>query len=215
MISELLDKYSKIVIFDLETTGLSGQTDHIVEFGALIVDKNGVHECNQLVDPKIHIPEHITAINHINDEMVQENGLCKQCLFRLIKPLFTEDTLVIAYNIQFDMCFIIELFKDMNVELPKFDILDVMAMYKDYHPYPHKLGNLVQTYGVTVQNTHRAIDDVGATWEGMQKINAAYGSYAKFINVVGYNPRWGVNGIRLPHVKYIVQNGAKKEISNE
>ena len=46
----------------------------------------------------------------------------------------------------------------------KNDVLDVMAIYKDRHRFPHRLDNCVQTYGVDVKNTHRALDDIKATF---------------------------------------------------
>ena len=34
----------------------------------------------------------------------------------------------------------------------------------------------------------------------------------KYINVIGFNPKYGVSGPKLPHVKYVGQYGGRGEI---
>ena len=52
------------------------------------------------------------------------------------------------------------------------DVLDVMAVYKDRHPFPHRLESAVEKYQVEVPNTHRALDDVKATVIALTKMIA-------------------------------------------
>ena len=56
--------------------------------------------------------------------------------------------LLIAYNIQFDLSFLhffIRRYFDQNYVVTN-DILDVMAIYKDRHKFPHRLDQAVETY---------------------------------------------------------------------
>jgi len=43
-------------------------------------------------------------------------------------------------------------------------------------------------------------------------MNAELSNLKKYVNVIGYNAKYGVNGVRLPHVKYIAQKGGYREI---
>lgn len=122
--------------------------------------------------------------------------------------------LLVAYNIQFDLSFLhffIKKYFNQNFQITN-DILDVMAIYKDRHRYPHRLDQAVETYQANVKNTHRAIDDIRATFEVLTKMDDENPNISKYVNVIGYNKKYGVSGIRLPHVRYVAQYGGQKEI---
>lgn len=212
MYNELLKNYKQLVSFDLETNGLHAGEDQIIEFGATVVTKDGITEYDYLVHTDLGISKKIEDITHINNYMIEKDGITQSELFELIKGFFDDDSLLIAYNIQFDIQFIMALFG--NDWVPKCDMLDVMAIYRDKHIKPHKLDNLVKAYGVSVPNTHRALDDVKAMDEGLLKMNQRFGDAINYINYIGYHSYWGVNGPRLPHLTYVSQykDGAKREI---
>ena len=60
-----------LVVFDIESTGVSPRKDRIIELAAVKVMPDGseVRQC-WLLNPTIHIPEETTAIHGITDEIV-------------------------------------------------------------------------------------------------------------------------------------------------
>src|SRR5699024_12152295 len=65
------DMTEQYIVLDLETTGLSPKDDKILEIGAARIADGCVQEVYQaFVDPHIKIPERITELTGITDEMV-------------------------------------------------------------------------------------------------------------------------------------------------
>lgn len=213
-------KHQKILLFDFETTGLYGHSDQIIEIGAILLEKVGESyviqkELSTLVLADRPLPPKIVEITHITDEMLLRNGISQEEAFHRLFELYGDhQTLLVAYNIQFDLSFLIAYFKrywDRNYTL-KNDILDVMAIYKDRHRFPHRLDNVVQTYRIQAPNTHRALDDIKATYEALLRMQEELDNIEKYVNVIGYNGTYGVSGVRLPHVRYVAQKGGYREI---
>ena len=88
------------------------------------------------------------------------------------------------------------------------DYLDSLTVYKDRREYPHKLANAIAAYNLEgkVQNSHRAIDDVAALFEVCKAMDAERADLLSYVNIFGYNPKYGVSGRRLPGVIYWPQN---------
>jgi DNA polymerase III subunit epsilon len=213
-------KHQKILFFDFETTGLSGERDQIIEIGAILLERVNdqyrvAEEMSALVLADRPLPEKIIEITHITDEMLLRDGITQETACHRLFNMYTDEkTLLVAYNIQFDLSFITSLFKkykDRNFTI-KNDILDVMAIYKDRQRYPHRLDNAVSTYHIEIPNTHRALDDIKATLEVLKKMSQELDNIEKYVNVIGFNATYGVSGYRLPHVKYIAQKGGYREI---
>ena len=214
--------HERVLLFDFETTGLNGMTDEIIEIGAILLEKKEGQleiskELSLLVIPSRPLPDKIIEITHITDDMLLRDGVSQQEAFHHFFDLYQDEkTLLIAYNIQFDLLFLQTLFRrHWNTFFSiKNDVLDVMAIYKDRHRFPHKLDSCVQTYAVEVKNTHRALDDIKATYEALLKMSEEKNNIKHYINKIGYNGSYGLSGIRLPHVRYIAQKGGNREIEN-
>lgn len=212
-------KVKEIVVFDFETTGLSAINDEILEIGAIrLVKENDEFvikdELSAILLTNEPIPAKITEITGITNEMQSEVGITQAEGFQMLNSLISKDSLLIAYNIQFDLGFLQEFYKkNFNPSYKvENDVLDVMAVYKDRHKFPHRLESAIKTYNVNLPNTHRALDDVKATFEVLNVMNNEYANINKFINVIGYNKKYGVSGPRLSHVTYIAQYGGYREI---
>ena len=64
-----------LIVFDIESTGVSPRKDRIIELAAVRVNVDGTEETKVwLMNPTVHIPEETTAIHGIADEDVKEIG---------------------------------------------------------------------------------------------------------------------------------------------
>lgn len=78
MKQKFVDHY---VVFDTETTGLKEDIDQIIEIGALKYENDElVDEFDVLIHPGIDIPEVITNITGITDEMVKNQKRIEEVL---------------------------------------------------------------------------------------------------------------------------------------
>ena len=212
---KLLQQFKKIVFFDTETTGLDPEKDQIIELAAALVTENGIELkidafCKLPEGEKI--PEKIVELTHITDDMLADKGIDYREACRIFCNMLHSDSevLLVAHNIQFDLLFILEMFKrcGMVPKAPKLRALDSLTVYKDRAAYPHKLANAIENYGLAdkVQNSHRAIDDVAALFEVCKAMDAERSDLLSYVNVFGYNPKYGVSGKRIERVAYWPQN---------
>lgn len=212
--------HQRVLLFDFETTGLNAMRDQIIEIGAILLEKvNGQYvvtkELQTLVQASHPLSPKIIDITHITDEMLLRDGVSEEEACHQLLDLYQEDTLLIAYNIQFDIGFLTALFR--KYWKPNFwiknDLLDVMAVYKDRYRYPHRLESAVQKYHIAEPNTHRALDDIKATLEVLNRMQQEKPNISCYVNKIGYNQKYGVSGIRLSHVTYVAQYGGQGEIA--
>ncbi len=216
-------EHKRVLLFDFETTGLNAAYEQVIEIGAIVLEKiNGRYEITEelstLVEANRPLDPKIIEITHITDEMLLRDGIPEEVAFQKLFNMYQdENTLLIAYNIVFDLSFLTAMFR--KYYQPQFtvknDILDVMAIYKDRYRYPHRLDNAVETYQVNVKNTHRALDDIKATYEVLLAMEAQRPNVSHYVNKIGFNPKYGVNGRRLAHVEYIAQYGGRLEIEKK
>ncbi len=215
-LQKLQEYCDSVLVLDTETSGLSFTGDEIIEFSAVKLtwqegELRAVRETDEFVrlsgsrrlDPKI------TALTGITDEMLKEEGISKQALCLLLAQLLSPRTLIVAYNAQFDLLFLYQLLsKYGDARLlkgqPK---LDLLTVYKDRREYPHKLCNAIEAYGLSdkVCNSHRAIDDVKATVEVLRAMAAEKEDLHRYIDLFGYNPKYGVSGPKISSVRYVPQ----------
>ncbi|MBQ6719383.1 MAG: 3'-5' exonuclease [Oscillospiraceae bacterium] len=209
----LFDKYDKLVLFDTETTGLLFSRDEIIEFAAVVVEKvEGVpkvtREYDELVAlaPGGFVPPKITELTGISTQDLRERGLPKARVCRDIAEMIAGNTLLLAYNAHFDLSFLFYmLLRDGDPSILKGkDKLDLLTVYRDRHSYPHKLCSAIDVYGLTgkVVNSHRAVDDVIATVAVMEEMEKEKNDLLKYVNLFGYNPKYGVEGKPIGSVTY-------------
>ena len=212
-LSSLFEKYDKLVLFDTETTGLAYSRDEIIEFAAVVVEqKNGeavvTEEYDQLItlSPGGFVPAMIEQLTGITNQDIRERGIPKTRVCCDIARMFRGNTLLLAYNAHFDLSFLFYmLLRDGDPTILKGkDKLDLLTVYKDRRSYPHKLCNAIDAYGLSgkVVNSHRAVDDVLATLEIMKAMEAEKNDLLNYVNLFGYNPRFGVDGKPIGSVTY-------------
>ncbi len=209
----LFAKYDRLVLFDTETTGLQYSRDEIIEFAAVVVElRDGtpavVAEYDELIalSPGGFVPPQIEQLTGISNQDLRERGIPKTRLCRDIAEMLQGNTLLLAYNAHFDLCFLFYLLlRDGDPAILKGkDKLDLLTVYKDRHSYPHKLCNAIEVYGLQdkVVNSHRAVDDVLATVAVMEAMEQERCDLMRYVNLFGYNPKYGISGKPIGSVTY-------------
>ena len=211
--ASLFAKYDKLVLFDTETTGLDFARDEIIEFSAVVVEQvdgqpKVVEEYDQLVtlSPGSFVPPMIQKLTGITNEDIAQRGIPKTQVCADIARMFTGNALLLAYNAHFDLSFLFYmLLRDGDPAILKGkDKLDLLTVYRDRHSYPHRLCNAIEVYGLTgkVVNSHRAVDDVVATVAVMEEMEKEKDDIMNYVNLFGYNPKYGVEGKPIGSVTY-------------
>ena len=209
----LFARYDKLVLFDTETTGLQFSRDEIIEFAAVVVELvDGIptvtREYDELVAlaPGGFVPPKITELTGISTLDLMQKGLPKTRVCRDIAEMFTGNTLLLAYNAHFDLSFLFYmLLRDGDPTILKGkDKLDLLTVYRDRHSYPHKLCNAIDVSGLSgkVVNSHRAVDDVIATVAVMEEMEKEKDDLLQYVNLFGFNPKYGVDGKPIGSVTY-------------
>ena len=216
-LGKILQKYDKLVLFDTETTGLDFARDEIIEFSAVVLEVRGqkavvIQEYDNLVTltPGNTVPPRIENLTGISTMDILERGIPKEQLCRDIAEMVAGNTLLLAYNAHFDLSFLFYLLlRNGNPAILKGkDKLDLLTVYKDRRPFPHKLCNAIEAYGLSgkVVNSHRAIDDVLATVAVMEAMVSEKDDMTQYINLFGYNPKYGIDGKPIGSVTYKSQS---------
>ena len=212
-LDRLFDKYDRLVLFDTETTGLAYSRDEIIEFAAVVLEhRDGkptvIEEYDELISlsPGGFVPAKIEQLTGITNADLRQRGIPKARVCCDIARMFAGNALLLAYNAHFDLSFLFYmLLRDGDPAILKGkDKLDLLTVYKDRHSYPHKLCNAIEVYGLSGQvvNSHRAVDDVLATVEVMKAMEAEKDDLHNYINLFGYNPKYGIEGKPIGSVTY-------------
>ena len=212
-LDSLFSKYDRLVLFDTETTGLQYSRDEIIEFAAIVVERQLgqpviLQEYDELVtlSPGGFVPANIEKLTGISTQDIRERGLPKTRVCRDIAEMIRGNTLLLAYNAHFDLSFLFYfLLRHGDPAILKGkDKLDLLTVYKDRRPYPHRLCNAIDAYGLTgkVVNSHRAVDDVIATVAVMEEMEKEKDDLLRYVNLFGYNPKYGIEGKAIGSVTY-------------
>ena len=210
----LCQGFDAVVILDTETTGLSFRQDHILELAALRLEgQDGQLHCTGEMDdlirlpPGQQVPPFIAGLTGITDDQLSREGVAaEESCRRFASLLEGEKLLIAAYNAHFDLSFLFyTLVKDGDAAILKGkDKLDLLTVYRDRRAFPHRLASAIEAYNLQdqVQNSHRAIDDVLATVAVLEAMAAERDDLTHYINLFGYNARYGLEGKPISSVTY-------------
>ena len=153
-------------VLDLETTGFSAVTEKITEVGIMKV-KNGevIDEFSTFVNPEKHIPERVTEVTNITDEMVKDADTIEKVFPKILEFLGDDkETVIVAHNANFDVGFLKQNAKALGYKF-NYTYLDTLSLAKDLFPdyKKYKLGKIAENLGIKVEVAHRALDDVDTT----------------------------------------------------
>jgi DNA polymerase-3 subunit epsilon len=163
---------AKLAIIDFETTGLSAETDRVVEIGVSCFDAGRLTLLkNWLVNPGVPIPEEARAVHNISDEQLAGAPAFARVALELAEIL--RDHIPVAYNAAFDRGFLqAELGRIPQVHLeprppaylPEVVWIDPLVWVRELFPdeKSRKLTDISARLGIALDNAHRAASDAQA-----------------------------------------------------
>jgi DNA polymerase III epsilon subunit family exonuclease len=155
------------VVFDTETTGFNaGGGDQMIEIGAVKL-QNGeiIDRFDELINPGRHIPDKITELTNISDEMVKDADNEENVTKRFLE--WSGSNPMIAHNAKFDISFIEMAMKKNNLGEFTNTVIDTLELSRafDREHTKHSLSALVKRYDVPFDEEahHRADYDAEGT----------------------------------------------------
>ena len=162
------------VSLDLETTGLEPKKDRIIEIGAAKIRDGEVQETySLLVDPRIKIPERITDLTGINDQMVEGQPFVEEAVKGLLE--FCEERPLLGHNLMFDYSFVKHSAVNMGMPFEK-QGMDTLKIARVLLPdlESRSLQRLRQYYQIPQQEAHRALEDALTTFRLYERLRTEF-----------------------------------------
>lgn len=147
------------ICFDIETTGLSAARDKITEIGAVKVENGVITDTfSTFANPKMPIPQKITQLTGITDDMVQDAPSQSEAVGAFLE--FAGDNVLVAHNAPFDTSFIAKACEDMGREY-NYTSIDTVAISRAILTDIKncKLDTVAKFLRLGDFNHHRATDD--------------------------------------------------------
>ncbi len=153
------------IVLDIETTGLRPEQDKITEIGAVkIIDGDISEVFSRLINPQIQIPQIITEITGITNEMVKGSPDISVVLPEFIE--FCEGYDIMGHNVRFDFSFLKYNAVTQKLKFNK-NALDTLALARKFLKQisSRSLTNLCEYYSIEREHAHRGYDDAKATYK--------------------------------------------------
>lgn len=149
------------VLFDLETTGISCNSDDVIEISALKVREGAIVDSfSALVNPGRPIPYGASQVNNITDDMVQDAPTMEEILPEFLK--FFGDDVLVGHNIErFDLKFLARDCRTRFGMVPGNDYVDTLrfARCRLAGLSSYRLTALAEHYSLSTFGAHRALND--------------------------------------------------------
>nr|WP_083486590.1 PolC-type DNA polymerase III [Alicyclobacillus ferrooxydans] len=199
------------VVFDTETTGLNAREDTLIELSAVkVVNGEIVDTFTTLIDPLRRIPQKVSELTGITDDMVRGQPQLEDALNRFRS--FASGAVWVAHNAEFDVGFLGQCARRLSMPDWKEPVIDTLALARALYPGEknYRLKTLTQKFEVQLVNHHRALADSEATAKVFLKL--LEGVKARQIHrVMQLNTLRGgvdVTRVRPFHLTMLAQNTA-------
>ena len=151
---------------DLETSGLSPEKDRIIEIGAVKYrGEKAVETYSCLVRLVDKLPERITELTGITQEMLEQQGISEQEAVLGFLEFAQDSPVLLGHNIGFDYSFlkVAALRYGKNFERQG---MDTLKLSRELHPeLPSRtLEAMCNHYHIVQEQAHRATEDAQNAW---------------------------------------------------
>ena len=167
--NSLLTSY---VLVDIETTGLSCESDKIIEIGFIDVSGGKIKERQSFLIGGDTIPVGIVKLTGITEELVHREGCeLKAALEKAFEIM--DDRNVLIYNAEFDLAFLKKGAEICELDFPDIHLLDVLELTKKMvkNAPNYRLDTIATYLGIEKAQSHRALDDCLLMNEVYLKLN--------------------------------------------
>ncbi|MEL6943283.1 MAG: exonuclease domain-containing protein, partial [Bacteroidota bacterium] len=160
----------RYAIIDIETTGGKASRHRITEIAIVLHDGTQILDTWQsLINPECYIPQGITELTGITQEMVQDAPKFYEVAKKVVE--MTEKAIFVAHNVRFDYGFIREEFRRLGYAYSRRQLCTVRLSRKAFPGLrSYSLGKLIKHFDIEVDARHRAMADTMATVELFEKI---------------------------------------------
>jgi len=151
--------------FDLETTGIDPLSDEIIEVGiAVFKQEKLIKKFDQLVNPRVPISKEAFQVHGIHEDLLRNHPFIEEILPEIFSIL--RESVPVAHNAPFDFSFLLEAGRKNNLAMPCNIVVDSCLLAKKLFPTlpNHRLGFLIETFGLKSQQAHRALSDAESCW---------------------------------------------------
>jgi DNA polymerase III epsilon subunit family exonuclease len=164
---DVLIEEAELVVFDLETTGLSASRDRMCEIGAVRVKALEIAETFEtLVDPGVALPPSIARLTGLRDAELSAAPRTELAVRRFLA--FAGDAPLVAHNARFDVGFLdhaVQRLTGRRVAAPVVDTVWLARRLLHRRSERFSLARLAHFFGTSCDPCHRALPDALATAE--------------------------------------------------
>lgn len=197
------------IIIDLETTGLDPKYNDIIEISALKIRNNEITDTfDTLINPGYPIGSFISELTGITDDMLAEAPKIQAVLPSLHE--FIGNDILMGHNAHFDINFLYDNFDCFLNQSLSNDFVDTMRLAKRIlrEQEHHRLIDVAEAFGITVETTHRALADCHTTlmcyYKLKERVNKEYQNEDEFIVKCGSYSKCNLKEIHAHDVNFDV-----------
>ncbi|MEZ4315922.1 MAG: exonuclease domain-containing protein [Myxococcota bacterium] len=159
-----------IAVVDLEMTGLSADSDRVVEIAVVRADGSEVLlEYDTLVRPPIDMSAGAVRVSGITPEMLRDAPLFPEVAPEVEEVL--SGAVLVAHNVPHDLVFLDREMRQSGLDIGPPVSLDTLEMSRRLFAFPrNNLAEVCERLKIDLQSHHRALADARATFQAYHQM---------------------------------------------